>query len=93
MRTDAWVWQRMQAAEQPALQRQVRLISPDTRFVEDEQGADFWVSTKLRTIDPDVLFDGRLVPYSEIDPEFALARRNYLARKQGKRPFRVIPGA
>lgn len=93
MRTDEWVWQRLQAAEQPELQRLVRLISTDTRFVEDEQQANFWVSTKLRTIDPEVRIDGRLVPYSEIDPVFADARQNYLARKRGKRPFRVIPGA
>ena len=92
MRTDDWVWQRLQAAERPELQRLVRLISPDTRFVEDEQGADFWVSTKLRTIDPDVLIDGRLVPYSEIDPAYALLRQSYLDRKRGKRPFKVIPG-
>lgn len=90
MQTDAWVWQRLQSAEQPELQKQVRLISADTRFVKDEQQADFWVSTKLRTIDPDVLVDGRLVPYSQLNPEFASYRLAYLARKQGKWPFRVL---
>ena len=93
MQTDAWVWQRLQAAEQPELQKQVRLISPDTRFVKDEQQADFWVSTKLRTIDPDVLVAGRLVPYSQLNPEFASRRLAYLARKSGKWPFRVLSGA
>jgi len=93
MRTDAWVWQRLQSAEQPELQTQVRLISPDTRFVEDKHRADFWVSTKLRTIDPDVMVKGRLVPYSQLNPEFASRRLAYLARKSGKWPFRVLSGA
>jgi HD superfamily phosphohydrolase len=93
MQTDAWVWQRLQTAELPELQRQVSLISPQTQFVEDRNQADFWVSTKLRTIDPDVLVDGRLVPYSQLDPEFAGMRQAYLERKRGDWPFRVIPAA
>jgi HD superfamily phosphohydrolase len=93
MQTDAWVWQRLQSAHQLELQRQVQLISPDTRFVKDEHQADFWVSTKLRTIDPDVLVEGHLIPYSKLNPDFASLRQNYLARKQGKWPFKVIPGA
>lgn len=93
MRTDAWVWQRLQSAEQPELQEQVGLISLDTRFVEEENQADFWVSTKLRTIDPGVQVDGRLVPYSQLDSEFGRLRQNYLSSKQGKWPFKVLPGA
>jgi hypothetical protein len=93
MQTDAWVWQRLQAAELPELRRQVSLISPQTQFVEDRNQADFWVSTKLRTIDPDVLVGGRLVPYSQLDPEFAGMRQAYLERKGGDWPFRVIPAA
>ncbi len=93
MQTDAWVWQRLQSAEQPELREQVRLISAQTRFVEDENRADFWVSTKLRTIDPDVLVEGCLVPYSQLDPQFARLRQDYLARKRGQWPFRILPGA
>lgn len=93
MQTDAWVWQRLQTAEQPKLKRQISLVSPHTRFVEDGNRPDFWVSTKLRTIDPDVLVNGRLVPYSQLDPDFAGLRQDYLARKRGQWPFRVIPGA
>jgi len=93
MQADAWIWERLQSSDQPELQKQVGLISLDTQFVKDEKQADFWVSTKLRTIDPDVLVDGRFIPCSQLDRDFANLRQNYLARKQGKWPFRVIPGA
>ncbi len=89
--SDAQAWQRMQAASQPELKAQLALISKRTRFVWDEENPTFWVSTKLRTIDPPVLLDGVSQPLSALDADFAHARAAYLWRKSGKWPMRVIP--
>jgi uncharacterized protein len=92
--TDATAWARLNASSDRELQAQLRLVSKDTRFVWDEAAPTFRVSTKLRTIDPHVLVDGRVRLLSEADPDFALRRQAYLSRKAGKWPVRVIgPGA
>lgn len=88
--TDVIVWDKLHTFDDPALQAQLKLVSLDTRFVWDEVAPTFWVSTKLRTIDPDVLHAGELRRLSVIDPEFAAHRIDYLARKQGKWPVRVV---
>jgi HD superfamily phosphohydrolase len=88
--SDSQAWQRMQAASQPELKAQLALISERTRFVWDEENPSFWVSTKLRTIDPPVLLDGVSQPLSVLDKDFAGARAAYLRRKSGKWPMRVV---
>ncbi len=88
--TDEQIWARLRMCDHPELQRQVALISPYTQFVWDEANPTFRISTKLRTIDPDVLVDGRLRPLSAIDAEFARHRSDYLSSKGGKWPMRVI---
>lgn len=89
--TDVVLWEKLQAAVDSELLAQMRLVSPDTAFVWDEAGPDFWVSTKLRTIDPPVLLHGRLRPLSLLDPQFAARRSQYLRSKAGPWPVRVIP--
>ncbi len=88
--TDAELWRKLCAVHDDNLQRQIALISLDTRFEWDESAPTFRVSTKLRTIDPDVLIDGRLFTLSELDAGFARRRTDYLARNTGKWPMRVI---
>ncbi len=88
--TDVPLWAKLHAHPDPDLQAQLALIVPETRFVWDEKNPTFWVSTKLRAIDPDVVVNGELRPLSTIDPEFAEYRQNYLTRKAGKWPMRVI---
>jgi HD superfamily phosphohydrolase len=91
--TDDRLWAKLHAAGNAVLRAELELISVDTQFVWDEAAPTFRVSTKLRTIDPDVLQDGRLRMLSEIDPEFARRRAEYLDGKSGKWPMRVIPPA
>lgn len=88
---DARVWQKMKAAEHPVLQKEMTLISTETRFAWDERAPTFRISTKLRTIDPEIVLPGGLQPLSSIDPEFAQFRTQYLANNTGKWPMRVIP--
>jgi HD superfamily phosphohydrolase len=89
--SDLQAWRRMQAASQPELRTAMSPISAQTRFVWDEEAPSFWVSTKLRTIDPPVLLEGSLQPLSMLDADFARQQAAYLARKSGKWPMRVIP--
>lgn len=87
---DEAVWAKLQAYDDETLQAKLALVSPQTEIVWDEANPTFTVSTKLRTIDPDVLVDGELRPLSTLDLAFAARRRDYLSRKAGKWPMRVV---
>lgn len=88
--TDAGLWAALSASEVPALQAAMKAVSLDTRFVWDEASPDYRVSTKLRTLDPDVWHNGELKRLSVHDADYARRRRAYLARKQGPWPIRVL---
>ena len=87
---DRPVWQKLHAHPDPQLQQLLPQITLDTRFVWDEANPTFTVSTKIRTIDPDVWLDGDLRRLSELDPDYAARRAAYLSRKNGTWPMRVI---
>lgn len=89
--TDAQAWAKLQKAEDAELRTLLRAISPETTFVWDESDPHFCVSTKIRTIDPDVLVEGEVQRLSELDPDYRFFRLAYLERKTGKWPVRVIP--
>jgi uncharacterized protein len=88
--TDAELWRKLCDIQDVELQQQLALISPDTRFEWDDLAPTFRVSTKLRTIDPDVLIDGQLQRLSELDDNFARYRADYVSRNTGKWPMRVV---
>lgn len=90
--TDESLWAKLRAGKHPGLQSQLPLISPRTQFLWDEDAPTFRVSTKLRTLDPDVVIDGRCQPLSACDPGFARHRAEYWSSKQGQWPMRVVPG-
>ncbi len=89
--TDEPTWARLKASDDLEIRRLLALITPETRFVWDEQAPTFRVSTKLRTVDPDVLTGGQMIPLSHLDEDYAQRRAAYLRRKQGKWPMRVVP--
>jgi HD superfamily phosphohydrolase len=88
--TDAELWAKLARSKNDKVQRWLPLVSADTRFVWDEAQPNWWVSTKIRTIDPDVASNGTIQPLSALDPEFAAYRQAYLARKRGRWPIRVL---
>ena len=88
--TDQPAWEKLQASSDPKLQYHLQRVHADTRFVWDEENPEFWVSTKLRSVDPDVLLNGSVQPLSTLDPEFAAHRAEYLDKNSGKWPMRVI---
>jgi uncharacterized protein len=89
--TDDQLWRKLHAIDNAEVQRQLRLVSPATRFERDEVNPTFKVSTKLRTIDPDVLLDDRFQSLSMLDTDFARYRADYLSSNSGKWPMRVLP--
>ena len=90
-RTDEPVWTQLQSHPDVELQTLLHLVSPQTQFIWDAENPTFWVSTKIRSIDPDVVVAGELRPLSTLDPKFAQHRTDYHQRKAGKWPMRVIP--
>lgn len=88
--TDEPFWRKLQQSGDPALNQWLSFVSPDTEFIRDETNPTFWVSTKLRSIDPDVIIEGVLRPLTTLDPDFKQQRADYLKRKQGKWPMRVV---
>ncbi len=88
--TDQEAWNRLLASSDQTLQAALGRVSPLTEFYWDAESPTFWVSTKLRTIDPLVLVDGLTLPLSELDARFARYREEYLTSKQGKWPMRVV---
>lgn len=91
--TDEPAWRKLHQYPDGELRRLLALINPNTGFVWDEENPHFRVKTKIRTVDPDVLIDDQLAPLSYWDPEFDDIRSNYLQRKQGVWPMRIIANA
>lgn len=88
--TDVALWQTLLQSNEPTLRYYLRFVNDKTHFVRDPGAPTFTVTTKIRTIDPDVLQAGQLVRYSTLDPAFATYRQHYLAQKQGPWPIRVV---
>jgi len=87
--TDRPAWEKLRASTDFELQYHFRRVHSDTRFIWDEENPEFRVSTKLRSIDPDVIVNGDVKPLSKLDPEFARYRADYLDQNSGKWPMRV----
>jgi hypothetical protein len=87
---DRQAWSKLHASPDQKLQTMLSLVSPQTQFLWDAEQPTFWVSTKLRTIDPPVLVNSSARPLSELDSAFAHYRQEYLTSKSGKWPMRVI---
>jgi hypothetical protein len=88
--TDAALFERIRAADVPAIQRWLRLLRRDVDFVRDPARPDLFALPKVRAVDPPVLLDGHAVPLSQLDAAFARHREVYIAGKQGKWPLRIV---
>ncbi len=87
------LWQKLHASQDAEPQALLQLIVPHTQFTWDEANPTFYVSIKLRAIDPEIWLGGELRPLSQLDPAFAEHWQQYLRSKQGKWPMRVLPPA
>lgn len=88
--TDWPAWEKLRASQDAELQHDFQRVHAATQFIWDENNPEFWVATKLRSIDPDVLINGQVQPLSLLDADFAALRSSYLRENQGKWPMRVI---
>ena len=89
--TDMQAWTRMHSSDDSELQSALRVVSPATTFLWDEATPTFRVSTKLRTLDPQILLEGQAQSLSKLDEVFTQHQASYLQGKRGKWPMRVIP--
>jgi hypothetical protein len=94
-RADLWgsdeaLWRKLKSADHPEVEHWVKLITPATRFIWNQERPVFSVSTKVRSIDPPVTDGNTVTPLSVLDPAFARYRNEYLASKQGQWPMGVV---
>jgi HD superfamily phosphohydrolase len=90
--SDESLWQKLQAAQHPAVSKFVKQLTPGTRFIWNESQPAFKVRTKVRSIDPPVSNGSLVRPLSELDPVFAQYRNAYLNAKQGQWQMAIVQG-
>jgi len=90
---DLPAWEKLGASTDPELQHHFKRVNPKTQFVWDDENPEFRISTKLRSIDPDVLLSNRVIPLSSLDLDFAHYRSEYISKNSGKWPMRVVINA
>jgi HD superfamily phosphohydrolase len=88
--TDEALWRALYQSPNPELHYYLRFVDKRTEFVSDAVAPTFTVTTKIRTLDPDVYTNGTVLRFSTIEPAFAAYREAYLAQKQGAWPIRVV---
>ncbi len=88
--SDRIFWDKLRSADHPYIAGLVNLITPGTRFIWNDERPDFWVTTKVRSIDPPIANGTSALPLSEVDPIFERYRKEYLASKQGKWPMSIV---
>jgi HD superfamily phosphohydrolase len=81
--TDLWggdkqLWDKISQSQDPAVAAGVKLILRYRDFVVDESNPTVRLQPKIRTIDPDVLAEGGMLPLSALDAQFRAYRDNYL---------------
>ena len=75
---DRQLWDKISQTQDPAVAASVNLILRYRDFVVNDSQPTVRLQPKIRTIDPDVLTDGGMLPLSELDAEFRAYRENYL---------------
>lgn len=93
--TDLWgsddaLWKKLESADHSEVRRWVELITPGTRFTWSQEQPVFSVSTKVRSIDPPVAGGNSVTPLSDLDPDFARYRNEYLSSKKGPWPMGIV---
>ncbi|MFK7804767.1 MAG: HD domain-containing protein [Anaerolineae bacterium] len=81
--TDAAVWQKILAFDDAELARLRSTVHKDIQFDWEPANPDFVLTTKIRTIDPDVILEGTVKRLSEWDAGYQQHRADYLERKKG----------
>ena len=75
---DKQLWDKISQTQDPAVAASVNLILRYREFVVNDSQPTVRLQPKIRTIDPDVLTDGGMLPLSALDAEFRAYRENYL---------------
>jgi HD superfamily phosphohydrolase len=75
---DKQLWEKISQSQDLATAASVKLIFRYRDFVVDETKPTVRLQPKIRTIDPDVVTEGGILPLSALDAEFRAYRDNYL---------------
>lgn len=87
---DKDLWAKLKRIDDPIVQDRMSRINKTTEFVWDQENSDFTVSTKIRTIDPDVYDGSGERKLSLLDPQFEKRRQEYLESSRGSWPIRIV---
>jgi HD superfamily phosphohydrolase len=92
--TDLWggdeqLWRKLSQSQDPAVAASVKLILRYRDFVVDESKPTVRLRPKIRTIDPDVLAEGGMLPLSALDAEFRAHRNHYLKTRSSTISLRL----
>ncbi|MEM8858008.1 MAG: HD domain-containing protein, partial [Chloroflexota bacterium] len=88
--TDAAVWQKIRQFDDAELQRLRKTVTKNIQFEWNAEEPDFVLTTKIRTVDPDVNLNGQVKLLSEWDADFKAHRESYLERKKGPWPMKLV---
>ncbi len=90
-KTDAELWHLLCASSDPLVSSHLSLVNLKTQVTWDAAAPTFWVSTKLRSIDPDVCLNrGQMTPLSVLDEAFRDDRQAYHRDRAGRWPIKVV---
>lgn len=75
---DKQLWDKLSESQDPAVSASVSLVLRYRDFVVDESEPTIRLQPKIRTIDPDLVTNGAILPLSALDAEFRVYRDDYL---------------
>ncbi|KAL1914506.1 uncharacterized protein VTP21DRAFT_8220 [Calcarisporiella thermophila] len=87
---DTEFWMRLTNCDDRDIRDRVQSVSPDTLFIEDESNPSFKLRLKVRTIDPDIADDRRLVLLSELNESYLHKRTQYIESKNKVFFMRIV---
>jgi uncharacterized protein len=87
--TDQTLWDKLCQSKDPPVAAGVNLVFRYRDFVVDQSNPTVRLHFKTRTIDPDVVTEGRFIPLSVLDAEFRTYRDNYLRTKESTVSMRL----
>lgn len=88
--TDAAVWQKILAWDDAELAWLRATVHKDIQFEWEPSDPDFVLTTKIRTIDPDVLLNREVKRLSAWDSAYLHHMSDYLERKKGPWPMKLM---
>jgi len=88
-KTDLWLLDKLKSSEDILLQKLVKMISLESKFKWDNSKPTFIVKTKVRVIDPDVIYQNSTNKLSDLDQNYKNKLHNYISNRKNPLPIFV----